>query len=433
MKSIKTTVAKTVIALELARNWTDTIVLVRPLAFGQPIEVEHELHCHEALIILGIVFTLASWTLYMLSKVDWQVKGLITTSAFMWAGGTFSPTATTCMELFPMHPLAATVGYALFGMSVSVVCLWLIEWLKERGVVVVAQSLSLVSTFIVISTAAVCNKEAGNFLPWTKDEYVETFLAQAKYLETHDSLEAYAAETPDLIGTEPLFNPALVALLWAVAVNMVLVRIVRILTADPKTGKVAAAIVLFCVKYLAFFTGFQYNGALKTFWTVILEDTGDPPESVLALRALTVFTFAACYITFGQPISGVPGLAKDRLLAIEEVDKAFHDTAVGQSIGMTFTPFLHKTFQMCTLAGGTFETWLYPPTDANHAEEMAYKQDFEVLGAVVYVVLIATPLSYWLYMNVVVQPNEAKSESQNAAAAADDGGGDDGGDDGGGD
>ena len=63
-----------------------------------------------------------------------------------------------------------------------------------------------------------------------------------------------------------------------------------------------------------------------------------------------------------------------------------------------------------------------------------YVQDWEIGAAVLYVLLVVTPLSIWLYHTVVLVPNESKSEKQNAAAAADDGG-DDGGDagDGGGD
>ena len=40
--SFKASVAKTVIAVELARSWTDLIVLVRPLVFGLPLSVGHQ-------------------------------------------------------------------------------------------------------------------------------------------------------------------------------------------------------------------------------------------------------------------------------------------------------------------------------------------------------------------------------------------------------
>ena len=70
---------------------------------------------------------------------------------------------------------------------------------------------------------------------------------------------------------------------------------------------------------------------------------------------------------------------------------------------------------------------------AEEAEEAAYKQDWEIAAAVVYVALIITPLSVWLYYTFILVPVTPKEEKQNAAAAADDGGGDDGGDDGGGD
>ena len=191
-------------------------------------------------------------------------------------------------------------------------------------------------------------------------------------------------------------------------------------------------VIAFLIKFIAMFTAFQFMNAVKLSWAVIAGES-EETWALLAVRAITIFTFAACYITFGNPISGVPGLAKDRVLTAEEVDKAFHDTAVGMSIGVSFTPFFHKTFQLICEGGGAFEAWLYPPTDAHHAADMAFAQDFEVAAAVAYALLVATPLSLYLYHTVVLQPDESKSEKQNAAAAADDGGGDDGGDDGGAD
>ena len=59
-------------------------------------------------------------------------------------------------------------------------------------------------------------------------------------------------------------------------------------------------------------------------------------------------------------------------------------------------------------------------------------QDWEIAAAVLYVIFFITPTAFWLYVNVILTPNDKKSESQNAAAAADDGGGDDGGGDDGG-
>lgn len=228
VKSIKTTVCKTVVAIELSRSWTELIVLVRPVAFGMPIEVEHKPGCHESLLLLAIVFVLASSLLYMVSKVKFATAGLVTSSAFMWAGATFSPTATECIALFTVHPLAATVVYTLFAAMASVTALWLNAWVKERygGTTVVdvaAMSLTLVSVFIVISAAAVCNKAIAEELPWTHKSYM------GAYLHHLDSLGAgpaaltkpavpsecktvvFAVETPLLI------NPALVALVWALA------------------------------------------------------------------------------------------------------------------------------------------------------------------------------------------------------------------------
>lgn len=439
VKSIKTTVAKTVIAVNLARTWTDTIVLVRPIAFGQPIEIEHVLGCHEALIVLTIVFASASYMLFALSTSDHWSKGLITTSCFMWSGATFGPTATTCMALFPMHPLGATLGYTCVAAAISIIFTRINGWFKSIGIPVAAQAASLVGTFIVISAAAVCNKEATLLLSRQHKDYLATYfeqqgLAQQGGQDVVELLSTSAVEGAGgvSVGVTPTFNPAALALLWALVTNGTLLRVVVLLSSLPSTDQTGGAIILFLIKFFAMFSAFQWMNGVKLTWEVIA--AGQAADwVVLALRAVTVFGFAACYITWGTPISGVPGLAKDRILERWEVDKAFHDTAVGMSIGQTFTPFFHKTFEIVCLAGGSLEAALYPPRDASHAEDMAYKQDFEVAAAIIYCLFFATPLSAWLYYAVVLQPDEAKSEKQNAAAAADDGGGDDGGDDGGGD
>lgn len=439
IKSIKTTVAKTVIAVNLARTWTDTIVLVRPIAFGQPIEIEHVLGCHEAVIVLSIVFAAASYVLFTLTTIDHWSKGLITTACFMWSGATFGPTATTCMALFPRHPLGATIGYTCAAAAIAIAFTRLNGWFKSVGIPVAAQAASLVGTFIVISAAAVCNKEVGLLLPWQHKDYLETYLTQQSFENrgggnVGELLSATSIEGSRglVVGVTPTFNPALCALSWALVTNGALLRVVVGLSALPSTDKTGGAVILFLIKFLAMFSAFQWMNGVKLMWEVIIGGS-EPDWLVLALRAIAVFSFAAFYITWGHPITGVPGLVKDRILERWEVDKAFHDTAVGMSIGQTFTPFFHKTFEMVCLAGGRLETALYPPRDENHAQDMAYKQDFEVAAAIIYCLLLATPLSAFLYYAVVLQPDEAKSEKQNAAAAADDGGGDDGGDDGGGD
>lgn len=110
-----------------------------------------------------------------------------------------------------------------------------------------------------------------------------------------------------------------------------------------------AAIVLFSVKFLAFYTGFQYLSALKLFWQYISQDMGDPGLGVLALHALSVLIIAAAYVLLGTPMSGVAGLPKDRLLSREEVDKGFHDTTIGQSIGVSLTPLVRACRAQCEL------------------------------------------------------------------------------------
>ena len=145
-----------------------------------------------------------------------------------------------------------------------------------------------------------------------------------------------------------------------------------------------------------------------------------------------VFLFACCYIRFGKPISGIAALEKGAPLTRDGVDKAFHDTAIGQSIGVSFTPIFQEILDQVCLFGGTLETRLAGHT-GDAAVEAAYKQDWELVAAFVYVGLVITPLSFWMYYTFIIVPDEKKAEGQNAAAAADDGGGDDGGDDGGGD
>ena len=79
LKAIKSTVAKTVVAVMLSRSYIELIVIVRPVAFGQPIDVGHTPSCHESLLILLTVFAFASWALYVLGgKKDWWLSGLLT-------------------------------------------------------------------------------------------------------------------------------------------------------------------------------------------------------------------------------------------------------------------------------------------------------------------------------------------------------------------
>ena len=81
------------------------------------------------------------------------------------------------------------------------------------------------------------------------------------------------------------------------------------------------------LKFLAFFTGFQYVAAIKLGWKLVYGEAHDSLK-MLSLEALTVFIIACCYIRFGKPLSGVAGLPKAVRLTRDETDKAFHDTAI---------------------------------------------------------------------------------------------------------
>lgn len=175
----------------------------------------------------------------------------------MWSGATFSPTATTCMALFPLHPLGATFGYTAVAAAVSIACTNLNGWFKEREVFVAAQAVSLIGTFIVISAAAVCNKEAGLLLPWMGGAYLTTYFGQSEYLATHATLSegvggvVSALQAPDVDGEPPVeralltptFNPAACAVFWALVINGVLVRAAIFITASAKTDKFSAAVI----------------------------------------------------------------------------------------------------------------------------------------------------------------------------------------------
>ena len=459
IKAIKSTIAKTVIAVELSRSWTELIVIVRPIAFGQPLEIEHKPSCHEAVIILSIVFALASWVLYSVAQCKtWKAAGLVTTSCFMWSGASFSPTAMTCLALFPLHPLMAAAAYTATTAVMSIAILWVQEWLKEKGAHVIAQTAGLLSIFIVISAAAATNKAfAPAFLPWAQPGYLPSFLGKG---DEHRALEEDLFDESDMAapwswsvnaverrlnavdGGNPyacleagaLPNPFGLALMWALVVNGVLVRfVVDVVVGDNglPLDKMQGALAQFALKVLAFFTGFQYVAAIKLGWKLVYGEAHDSLK-MLSLEALTVFIIACCYIRFGKPLSGVAGLPKAVRLTRDETDKAFHDTAIGQSIGVSFTPVFQKLLDRVCLFGGEIEVMVMGHS-AEEAEEAAYKQDWEIAAAVVYVALIITPLSVWLYYTFILVPVTPKEEKQNAAAAADDGGGDDGGDDGGGD
>ena len=456
IKAIKSTVAKTVIAVELSRSFTELIVIVRPVVFGQPIELQHTPSCHEALLILLTVFCFASWVLYLVGKIKgWEGAALVTTSCFMWSGATFSPTAATCLALYPAHPLVATSMYTIFGSFASIGVLWLQEFFKERGMNVISQAFGLSSIFIVISAAAMVNKAFGPaFLGWMSPEYLSVYLdknvdaSMIEYLFSDGTLvhppsevavidDAAASALPSADGCaitpDMLPSPFLIALLWALVCNGVFVRVVDEIIVGRRgipEGKLHAAYVQFFIKFLAFFTGFQFLAALKLGWQLLSDSTAAPGLGMLCLQGGTVFLFACAYIRFGKPLSGIPGLGKGQDLSREQCDKAFHDTAIGQSIGVSFTPIFQTALDHAVLYGGHLEVQFMGHTGAA-AEEAKHKQDWELVSALVYVFFITTPMAFWLYYTFIVVKVDPKEEKQNAAAAADDGGGDDGGGDGG--
>ena len=110
---------------------------------------------------------------------------------------------------------------------------------------VIAQSLALVSIFIVISCAAVCNKEAGVLLPWQHKEFM------VQYLQG-----------------EADFSPPVVALFWAMVVDVVLVRWVVWFTSvvgkSWRESKFGGACILFFIKFFAFFTGLDGEASLAS-------------------------------------------------------------------------------------------------------------------------------------------------------------------------
>ena len=456
IKAIKSTVAKTVICVELSRSFTELIVIVRPVVFGAPIEVEHTPSCQEALLILVTVFCFASWVLYLVGKMcpptKWEGAALVTTSCFMWSGATFSPTAATCLATYPGHPLLAVSVYTLIGSLASILVLLAEGWAKDKGMMVIAQALSLVSMFIVLSAAAMFNKAFGPTLPWMSPEYISAYLNEvvdstlvdfifsdgtAPMARSEATVLAAPTDGADCtISASMLPSPFVVSLMWALVCNGVFVRVVdEILVGKglPEGRPIQLAYIQFFIKFLAFFTGFQFLAAVKIGWQLLLDTTAPPEFGMLCIQGATAFLFACAYIRFGAPLKGIPGLGKGQDLPREQVDKAFHDTAIGQSIGVHFTPIFQQALDKAVLYGGTLEV-MFMGHQGAAAEEAKHKQDWELLAAVIYVFFVTTPMAFWLYYTFIVVKVTPAADKQNAAAAADDGGGDDGGgDDGGGD
>ena len=117
-ETLKATILKVIICVAIARSWISLVVLIRPVAFGLPIDLGHKLSCSEALTIVWVTVIFASLVLYALSQVQLKAKagrmdpfvnkvlqGLGASGATMWAGASLSPMATTCVNHIPYGPV----------------------------------------------------------------------------------------------------------------------------------------------------------------------------------------------------------------------------------------------------------------------------------------------------------------------------------------
>jgi len=253
-----------------------------------------------------------------------------------------------------------------------------------------------------------------------------------------------------LSGDVWLPNPAIVAAAWALAANGVLTRLAASVTvhapifleraarctSSDMDGALAAALVLFLVKLLACYSGFQYLDAISAVWRVLLRIDANNDLGLLLLQALTVVGVATLYITWQGPIAGVKIANKSLAITREEAEKAFHDTTIGQAIGVSFAPVFEILFELVCWGGGRLAVAeLAVPEDLREnavllrlapdggaaAKDRGSVQVMEFGAGVLYVVFLVTPLSCWLYYAFVLTDAERKMESQNAAAAADDG------------
>ena len=478
-----------VICVELSRSWAALVVLLRPLAFGRPIEVEHVPTCGESVSIMLVTTLLASCILYGLSRLARAAKanrvsplsnlvaqGLGSSAAFMWAGAAFSPMVSTCFQLVTMHRTLALAFVVSLGAAVSVLLILLQarmqEWIAAthvqaaaRGrlvrkadkagsplgtpdrqatalggdgstkgggkvmganadagakadtpaaastaasaaastalplspalVGVIAIAIPLVSVFVVISVAAVVDKAVGLHLAWRSPAYIHAYVDGEQPPRERVRVSSTDAWLP---------NPALVSLLWALAVSGVLSRAASALTTAASTrlsSAGGAAAVLFLLKLCAYYTGFQYLSAIAIGWKVLLQDAGTPTLGVTALEALTVACVAALYIALGEPIAGLSKISGQHVVSREEAERSFHDTTIGQAIGVSFTPCFERAFALIVLQGGDIEARLWPAEGLQGSEAAAAAalyQDWEVAAGVLYVVGFVTPLSIWLYV-----------------------------------
>jgi hypothetical protein len=129
--SIKATVAKALICIVLSRSWGELIVLLRPLAFGLPLDIGHQPSCPESASILLVTLAAATLMLYGLTKLQSRtragkvnpvlnkvVQGLGASTCFMWAGAAFMPSVLLCFSLIDMNrwllgALAVVLGAGL--------------------------------------------------------------------------------------------------------------------------------------------------------------------------------------------------------------------------------------------------------------------------------------------------------------------------------
>lgn len=109
------------------------------------------------------------------------------------------------------------------------------------------------------------------------------------------------------------------------------------------------------------------------------------------------------------------------------------EQAVGQSIGVSFTPVFQGAITQVGLYGGAFLEAKYGSapggTEGAASDEATRRQHWQIAASALYVIAFITPLSIWLFYTFILERDEKKDEEKNAAAAADDGGGDDGGGD----
>lgn len=294
-KSIKASLAKTIICLMLARSWTSFIKLVLPLAFGRPLEVQHRSDCTESLWITLVTFTLATFVLHGMTQLQKSMKagtvqrttnmvalqGIGTSAAFMWCGASFTPAVKVCYKDVPGHQGAALMLTLGMGTALSLALSIAHEAVRARaaaatieaaerarqsrkgsaspdaqqhtssGLVVIspavldviAQALALGNIFIVVCTARAADIMVRSQLPWLSGEYVDAYL------------DATARSNDGSMGDGWVpINPSVVRLIWAFALDGLLTRFATALGARTEQGKLGAIATFFTIKLSAYCT-----------------------------------------------------------------------------------------------------------------------------------------------------------------------------------